>query len=499
MGIYDLTIARFHAALRQGRTSIAATVSAYLAQITRHNPTLNALITVNPNALLEAQTKDAAQECRNAYTPLPRLHGVPIILKDTYTTAGLRTTSGVRALETLQTATNAAVVDALLAQGAIILGKANVHEFCLQGVTVSSIQGQTLNPYDPTRTPGGSSGGTAAALAANMGLVGCGGDTMNSLRSPASACAIVGFRPTYGQVSRRGIVPVTETHDVAGPMGRTVADVRVLFEVMRGADDHDPATVNPLRHRTRSSHKPHLRVGILRDYFGDTNTNDGAVVNRTIADALRRLREQKNSCKIEFIELSPVPAWDIPTLLATADMQAFEFREVFDAFLQSVEHTPHRSLTSIVASGNYHRDAVTPVLYQTLQDSGVFTTSSAEYQLRLRRIEALKQSVEGIFAKHDLDAMVYPHQRQLVAPVGSMVQPGRNGLLAALTGRPAICLPAGFSPPSPTAPQGIPIGLELMGRPWQDDELLDLAEHFESVIQARKAPVGYDVVPCTMS
>ncbi|GES62210.1 amidase family protein [Aspergillus terreus] len=499
MGIHDLTISRFHAALRQGRTSIAATVSAYLTQITRHNPTLNALITVDPNALSEAQKKDAALDCRNAYTPLPRLHGVPVILKDTYTTAGLRTTSGVRALETLQTATNAAVLDALLAQGAIILAKANVHEFCLQGVTASSIQGQTLNPYDPTRTPGGSSGGTAAALAANMGLVGCGGDTMNSLRSPASACAIIGFRPTYGQVSRRGIVPVTETQDVVGPMGRTVADVRVLFEVMRGEDRHDAATVNPSRHRTPSPHKPRLRVGILRDYFGDVDTNDGAVVNSTIADALRRMRQRKISCKIEFIELPPLPEWDIPTLQATADMQAFEFREVFDAFLQSVDHTPHRSLASIVASGNYHRDAVTPVLYQTLQDDGVFTTSSAEYQLRLRRIETLKHSVESVFTKYDLDALVYPHQRQLVVPVGSMVQPGRNGLLAALTGRPAVCLPAGFSPPSPTAPQGIPIGLELMGQPWQDDELLDLAEHFESVIQGRKAPVGYDVMPCTMS
>ncbi|KAL4891604.1 amidase signature domain-containing protein [Aspergillus ambiguus] len=492
LDIHELTIARYHAALRQGHTSAADLVSAYLAQIRQHNPTLNAIITVNPDALTEAHKRDTerVQYCQTQ-TPVPALHGVPIILKDTYTTASLRTTSGIQALETLQTATNAAVVDALLAQGAIILAKANLHEFSLQGITTSSLQGQTLNPYDPTRTPGGSSGGTAAALAANMGLVGCGGDTMNSLRSPASACGIVGFRPTHGQVSRRGIVPVTETQDVAGPLGRSVADVRVLFEVMRGEDVLDPATVNALRgHRTapRPRQRQRQRVGFLRDYFGDANTADGATVNRVVSDALHRVQRGSD---VEFVELPPVPDWDIAMLLATADTQAFEFREAFDAFLQRVEHTPHRSLASIVASGQYHRDAVTPALYQTLQADGEFSTSSAEYQRRRQRIDALKRSVEHVYARHGLDAVVYPHQRQLVAPVGSMVQPGRNGLLAALTGRPAICLPAGCSPPSSTAPMGIPVGVELMGRAWQDDELLDLAERFESVIQGRRVPAGY--------
>ncbi|KAF9887389.1 hypothetical protein FE257_010244 [Aspergillus nanangensis] len=402
------SILHFHSALVARQTTATATISSYLGQITQHNPTLNALLTINHDALIEAQEKDTQLTYYiNTQTPLPPLFAVPLILKDTYTTAPpLPTTSGIRALRSLQSHTDAPVVARLKSAGAIVLAKANLHEFSLEGVTVSSLGGQTRNPYDLTRTPGGSSGGTAAALAAGMGLVGCGGDTMNSLRSPASACAVI--------------------------------------------------------------------------------------VNDTINAALEKVKSAAAN-EVEFVDL-PHADWDVAMLRDTADTQAYEFKEQFDTFLgdKTIFHDPVcRTLAEIVESGEYHHDAVTDVLRLTLRPEEGYSTTSLAYRERLRRIETLKEEVEKCFREYRLDAMVYPHQRQLVVEVGEMRQPGRNGLLASLTGRPAICIPGGFSPPSETAPIGIPIGLELMGKPDDDEKLLDLAERFEESIQARKIPVGY--------
>ncbi|KAB8256074.1 amidase signature domain-containing protein [Aspergillus pseudonomiae] len=491
----ELTIPQYHSALIHRRTTCAATITAYIARIHQYNSTLKAILTVNPNAVHEAYQKDQElASCvdntdKDKSEPTLRpLHGVPVILKDTYTTAFLPTTSGVQALRTLTTDTSCTVVQNLLNKGAIILAKSNLHEFSLEGITLSSLGGQTLNPYDLTRTPGGSSGGTAVALATNMGLVGCGGDTMNSLRSPASACAVVGFRPTRGQVSRQGIVPVTETQDVAGPMGRTVGDVRILFEAMRGEDTGDPATLNPRRYQSVSHIRASkIKLGVLKDYFSDGTTTEGLTINKAICDALARLGT--NLPSIDFVEIPHIPDWDVLRLRNTADTQAYEFRTILDAFLNSqTVTTPHRSLAAIAASGQYNPQAMTAVFDQTLQ-GGEFTPTSPEYRSRLERIESLKGSVERCFQEHGLTALVYPHQKQLVASVGCTMQPGRNGILAALTGRPAICLPAGFSPETPSAPLGIPIGIELMGQPWKDQELLALAQEFESVLAARKPPI----------
>ncbi|KAF7126140.1 hypothetical protein CNMCM5793_002562 [Aspergillus hiratsukae] len=493
--VQELAISEYHDALRERRTTCAEVVEAYLARISRYDNLLKALITVNKNALDVARQKDQETETllqqHGKDHAFPPLHGVPVILKDTYSTMDMPTTSGVKALHSLQTKADAFVVTKLRRAGAIILGKANVHEFSLEGITVSSLGGQTRNPYDLSRTPGGSSGGTAAALAANLALVGCGGDTMNSLRSPASACSIVGFRPTRGQISRSGTIPVTETQDVVGPMARTVQDVRVLFDVMKGEDDGDEATVDCRRDATERDSETgggRKRIGVLRSFFAEDSETEGSIVNQTVLNALDKA---KANLQVELVTLSPQSAhWDIPTLFRTADTQAYELRSVFDTFLQSplIASTPHESLESIVASGEYHQEAVTPVLYRTLQKDGPYTMQSAEYKSRLATIAALKKSVEDCFEAHQLDALVYPHQRQLVASIGSMVQPRRNGILAALTGRPAICLPAGLSPRTESAPLGVPIGLELMGKPWQDDDLLDIAEQFERVIQGRRPP-----------
>ncbi|KAJ5100049.1 Amidase [Penicillium argentinense] len=492
--VTELTIPAFHALLREGRMRIIDIVREYLARIEKYDGTLHSTIGagfdhIEERVYREAYDKDqwTVRALAKGNTAFPPLHGVPILLKDNYLTVCPLTSAGSRALVFMAATRDSEVVSRLRKAGAIILIKTNMHEFALHGTTTSSCGGQTLNPYDLTRTPGGSSGGTGAALAMNLGLVGCGTDTMNSLRSPASACSIVGFRPSWGVVPCDGIVPVSETQDVAGPMARCVDDVRTLFDVMSGN--------RPRLGRAQKT--TNVRIGILNAYFdlenADSSPEEITAENTIVQDIVRNaLSQVQDTADITLVPINPNshPDWRVSTLLANADTQAFEFRECLDMFLQSsiIKKTPSRSLEAIVKSGKYDKEAVTEVFTLPLSDPETYCRTSEAYQTRLSNIVTLKESVEQLYEENKIDALAYPHQRHLPIKVGPTVQPGRNGILAALTGRPAVCIPAGFSPATPSAVIGVPVGLELMGQEGQDEELLDLAECFEGILQARKPP-----------
>ncbi|KAJ5157979.1 Amidase [Penicillium coprophilum] len=497
----EMTIIKFHEMLRIDPTVGPELVNKYLEAIKQHDGTLKSLITVN-NTALETAIEKATEtvEFNQTSKPFPSLHSVPIILKDNYSTADLPTSAGVKALQNLRTKDDSEVVSQLRAAGAIILAKANLHEFALQGITLSSLGGQTLNPYDKTRTPGGSSGGTGAALAANFGLVGCGTDTMNSLRSPASACGIVGFRPSTGRVSCVGIVPVSHTQDTAGPMGRTVKDVRILYGAMKRPDGEkvDSTEVSEeVIHR--SGHQ--VRIGVLEAFFQPESYTDTTVhseymaENQIVQDIIRSKLEsiQEQDANITLVPITPSshPDWSYETLFAQADTQAFEFKHYLDEFLQSplISSTPHRSLESIARSGEFDPQAMTHVFSAALEDPETCSLTSEAYRRRLEYIASLRKSVNQCFDRYDVDVLVYPHQTQLAVKIGAKKQSGRNGVLAALTGRPAICIPAGRSPNTASAVLGVPIGLELMGRRWGDDELLDIAERAEGILKGRVGPL----------
>ncbi|KAK4868437.1 hypothetical protein LT330_007159 [Penicillium expansum] len=499
--VEEMTIAKFHELLRIDPSIGPELVNKYLSAIKQHDGTLKALITIN-NTALETAIEKATETLTFNQTnrPYPPLHSVPIILKDNYSTTDLPPSAGVRALENLYTKADSQVVSQLRTAGAIILAKANLHEFALQGITLSSLGGQTLNPYDKTRTPGGSSGGTGAALAANFGLAGCGTDTMNSLRSPASACGIVGFRPSTGRVSCVGIVPVSRTQDVAGPMGRSVGDARILYGAMKGPDRGNGDSVEASE-GVRSSRQ--VRIGVLEAYFQPEVHADGSVESEYIAEnqivqdiirsRLDMIQEQDADITLVSIAPSSHPDWSYGTLFSKGDTQAFEFKHYLDEFLQSplVSSTPHRSLESIAQSGEFDPEAMTHVFSAALEDSETFSLTSEAYRSRLEYISTLKESVNQCFDRYDIDALVYPHQRQLPVKIGAKKQSGRNGVLAALTGRPAICIPAGQSPKTASAVLGVPVGLELMGQRWGDDELLNIAERAERILKGRVVPALY--------
>ena len=243
--VAESAIADEEKAMAAGRITSKALVQAYLDRIEafdHRGPRLNAMITLNPNALREAAVLDRE---RGAKGPRGPLHGIPVIVKDNYSTADMQTTAGTMALLGFVPSSDAFQVRKLREAGAVILGKSNLHELASGITTVGSAFGQTLNPYDPSRNPGGSSGGTAAAITASFAAAGMGSDTCGSIRIPASVNNLVGLRPTKGLSSITGIVPLSVTQDVGGPLARSVADLAVMLDATIGEDPADPATHLP--------------------------------------------------------------------------------------------------------------------------------------------------------------------------------------------------------------------------------------------------------------
>jgi Asp-tRNA(Asn)/Glu-tRNA(Gln) amidotransferase A subunit family amidase len=222
---FERTIPEIQAAMARGETTAEELVRQYLARIEAFDhsgPQLNAMIHINPRAIEEAAALDRERAAGNIRGPL---HGIPVLLKDNYDTQDMPTTAGAIAMAGFVPKDDAYQVRRLREAGAVFIGKTNLHEFARGIETISSLGGQTLNPYDPERNPGGSSGGTAAAVAANFAAVGMGSDTCGSIRIPAANNNLFGLRVTQGLSSRNGIVPLSHTQDVAGPLARSVVDL----------------------------------------------------------------------------------------------------------------------------------------------------------------------------------------------------------------------------------------------------------------------------------
>ncbi|MGW3627059.1 amidase [Streptomyces sp. NPDC000880] len=486
--LMEATVADVLRAYRNGRLTCRELVQQYLDRIAAYDkrgPAVNAVLTLNPRALEEADELDRRYRRSG---PVGPLHGVPVVLKDNYNTADLPTTGASASLAGAQPSKDATVVARLRAAGALVLAKTNLQEFALGGVTVSSLGGQTKNPYDLTRTPGGSSGGTAVSLASNFALVGTGSDTVNSLRSPASACGVVGFRPTSGLVSRAGVVPVSFTMDAVGPMARTVTDAAVMLDVMAGYDPADPVTAFGVGRQPETytaSLDKHgargLRIGVLDTLFG--TGPDSADVNRVMERAIAQL-ERLGATVVHLSD----PSLDSAAVTAALDVQPYEFKYVMDEYLSSPDvHAPVHSLDDIIASGKYH-----PALASFLASAASHADGLDETEYKDRRlgIEALKQRVLDLMARNKVDVLTFPHQQILPVPIGETNQAKRNGILGALTSCPAITLPAGFSTPTTAAPLGVPVGIEFMGRPWSEPTVISVAYAFEQAARARKVPVS---------
>lgn len=477
----EARIASIHSAFRSGELTAVQLVSMYLQRIEafdQQGPKLNAVITLNPHILAEAEQLDKQWQASGMTGPL---HGIPVLLKDNVNTTALATTAGSLSLKNFYPPADAFIVNKLRTAGALILAKVNLHEFAIWGESVSSMLGQTVNPYDLSRTPGGSSGGTGTALAANYGVLGVGTDTVNSVRSPASANSVVGLRPTLGLISRTGIIPYSYTQDTAGPMARTVEDTARMLNCLTGYDLCDPVTKQSEEHiepdYTQFLHINGLekkKIGVLRSFWGGNEIH--LEVNSICEAALQSLQDLGASLVELNLELK---AEDV----LSASVHLMELDSHLSGYLANpLNQMPVHSLTQILESGAFH-----PSIESNLREALSLRFQTAAYQERLNQQARLRKILASVMEDYQLDALVFPHQKRLVAPIGEQ-QLERNGTLAAVTGFPSLVVPAGFSAPTQSSPIGVPVGIEFVALPWQEGLLLQIGYAFEQGTRHRKEP-----------
>jgi len=460
-------------AMESGATTSVELVDAYLARIAAYDhagPAINAMLRLNPRARADAAALDAERKAGHVRGPM---HGIPVVLKDNYDTKDMITSAGSLALAAHQPQSDAFVVRKLREAGAVIIGKTNLHELASGITTISSLGGQTLNPYDPARCPGGSSGGTGAAVAASFAAIGWGTDTCGSIRIPSAYASLFGLRPTEGLFSRDGIVPLSLTQDVPGPLARTVTDLAIGLDATVGPDPNDPATRvmdgKPLPHFRDSLRADALRgarIGVFAPYFQGAESD--------VADTIRAAVQSMRALGAEVVNV-PMPDFD----QSIAGTRAILLETRFDLidYLKRPGGAPVGSLTEIIAKGLYdrqlearHKSADTA----TSRDSEAHRSTLARQVLLRARMVALMDSLK-------LDALAYPTIAQRPVLVGAP-QLASSCALAAQAGLPAISMPAGFTF------DGLPTGLELMGRPFADARLVAFAYAFEQAGTRRRPP-----------
>lgn len=447
--VFGQPIAALQAAMAAGSLTAADLVRAYLARIAaydQHGPVLNAVLTINPHAADEAALRDAERRAGQLRGPL---HGIPVLIKDNIDVVGMPATAGSRALAQRRPSQDAQVVQRLRDAGAIVLGKTTLHELACGITNVSSLSGRTRNAYDAARVPGGSSGGSAVAVASSFAAVAVGSDTSGSIRIPAAFNQVWGLRPTAGRCSTAGVVPLSPTLDTVGPMARCVDDLAALWSVMAGPDAG--SQVGPSR-----ADRPigPWRIGTLDALFGEAGQE--GEVSEQVRAALTRM--QANGALIQPVSM----ALDDARLVA-ANVTGYEFR---DALAECLRYAglPVRSLDDIL-DGAYPHPEVMAILQER---NAVRDPDGRARHAALDCARTIRADVLAALTSRPLDMLAYPSVRGAPVRLGEP-QRGGNGLLAAVTGLPALSVPIGFTP------SGIPVGLELLGAAGSEAMLIQAA------------------------
>ncbi len=475
----ELTIAEIHKAYGEGTYNAKNLIATYLTAIKEQNEDINAITTVNPNAVSIAQALDEEYQKTKKLRPL---HGIPIIVKDNINTKGLPTTAGAFALQDFIPEENAFIIEKLVKAGAIIIAKSNMAEWAFSPKhSESSTGGTTHNPYNLNYVPAGSSGGTAASIASNLGVGGLGTDTGNSIRGPSSHCALVGFRTTLGLISREGVVPLFLGNDVVGPMCRTVADATRMMEIMAGHDPNDPITKNALD-KTPKNYTQFLKedglkgakIGVLRELSDHEIDPEIKVL---FENALKDL----HTLGAEVID--PVVVVNFSNL--KQDQWCPTFRTDVESFLTTyVKKDSMKTLEDIIEAGS-----TSDFSSQRLNSFASMNPHSEAECLDAyhdtRRI-AFRTAIEHMMDSLKLDAIVYPSWNKKPARIAFFEEEygGDNSqVIAPHTGQPAFTVPMGASK------ENLPAGLQFLGKMYAEPTLIKLVYAYEQGTKHRKPPI----------
>jgi Asp-tRNA(Asn)/Glu-tRNA(Gln) amidotransferase A subunit family amidase len=427
--------------LRAGSLSPVALTHECLAQIARLDPVLNTFITVTADLALR-QAEEAQSEIALGRWRGP-LHGIPLGLKDLIDLAGVKTTAASRMFQNRVADTDAEVVRRLRAAGAVILGKQNLHEFAYGGSSVISAKGAVRNPWNPEHITGGSSGGSASAVAAGLCYGAIGTDTAGSIREPAALCGIVGLKPTYGLVSAQGVVPLSPSLDHVGPLALTVADAALMLDAIADAPQGQPTFSAALKENPRP-----LRVGVPRQFFFEDLDVEVAAAAQ---EALRVIA----TCSASMVEIS-LPVNPDRTL------QAAESYGYHKPFVEASPELYDPETLRRIRSGQ----AINPP--QREQALRELEQARGEIVALFRAVDVLITPTTPIPAPNLKELQDHP---DLLRPRELLLL--RNTRPANVWGLPAISLPCGFTN------TGLPIGLQIIGAPWQETSILRLAYAYE--------------------
>ena len=488
---YETSVMEIHEAMAAGDITARQLVEYYLARIEAYDkqgPAINSIITINPKALDRADELDRAYRRHGLTGPL---HGIPMIVKDNYDTADMPTSGGSLALKNSVPPDDAFQVQRIRDAGAIIIAKSNLFEFAFSPYeTVNSVlPGHTRNPYALNRVPAGSSGGTAASIAANLAVVGLGTDTGNSIRGPSSHNALVGIRSSMGLTSRDGIVPLYFDHDIGGPMARSVADAAIVLSVIAGHDAADPVTAEGVD-SIPDSYTVFLqadalngaRFGVVRQLSDRENADPEVKV--VFEQAVVNLRS--NGAEI----VDPIDLPQLANLGESTDdgvdtMWCSRFKYDLNNYLASLgPDAPVKSLQEVLDSDLYHPNVRSRLEY--FQGIAEPPDENEECQRSLVNRARFRESVRAVMNQHNLDALIFPTWANPPRLIGDLNSPhGDNSQqIAPHTGFPAITVPMGFTR------SGLPLGLQMVGKQFDEATLVKLAFSYEQTTHHRVPPTS---------
>ncbi len=484
--VTEATIARIHEAMRAGRLTCSALVASYLTRIEADDTrgaALNAIVQINEGATRDAAELDRRFAANGLTGPL---HCIPTIVKDNFETIGLQSAAGSLALKGFVSDRDAFLVARMKAAGAIVLAKSNMAEWAFSPLeTVNSLlPGYTRNPYATNRVTAGSSGGTAAAVAANFGAVGLGSDTGNSIRGPSAHQALVGIRSTMGLTSRTGVVPLNLLADIAGPMTRTVADAVAVFQVIVGEDPDDAVTALS-RARTIPTYADALqadglkgvRIGVLRQAY------ERGGVDSEVADVFTAALADLERAGATIVDPAAIDLTNIRRSRNGRSCGGFKY-DITQWFARHAGKTPVGSLAEVIKSRQYH-----PSVQARLEGAEASTPAepgSAACQAEAEYRKAFGAAITTRMDELTLAAYVYPTWSYPPRLIGDLNTPhGDNSqVFSPTSGFPAINVPMGY-----TRDDQLPAGITFFGRAWDETTLIRLAYAFEQATHHRRAPV----------
>jgi Asp-tRNA(Asn)/Glu-tRNA(Gln) amidotransferase A subunit family amidase len=483
--IEEATIAQLHQALLSRAVTCRAVVDQYLARIEAYDkqgPAINAIVSINPEARTVADSLDRRFAREGLTGPL---HCVTVIVKENMETVELPTTAGSLALQGFRSRSDAFQVKRMKEAGAVVLAKANMAELAFSPYeTVSSIlPGYTRNPYSIDRVTAGSSGGTAAAVAASFGLVGLGTDTGNSIRGPSAHQALVGIRSTMGLTSRGGIVPLNLAYDIAGPITRTMEDAVRVFQVIVGEDPDDPATaaargraIPPYASALDRNGLRGARIGVLTQAYLTPTTDPE--VQAVFGQALADLRKA-GATVLDSMMVDSLAAW---RRAQTGNCSPFK-RDLEAWLARQGDRVPVKSLDQLIESNKFHPSILSRL--QAAERAGTVSDTSAGCRSREEFRARLRAGVLELMERHRLDALVYPTWSNPPRLIGDLNTPhgDNNQLFSPATGFPALTVPMGW-----LRNRTLPSGLQFFGRPWDESRLIRLAYGYEQATRHRRPP-----------